>query len=218
MSLIITGSNSNESEFKLPPAGNHIARCYRIIDLGTQTSFWKGEPKSLRKIMISWELHGEDADGNPLTTEKGEPLMMSRRYTMSLSEKATLRIMLEGWRNQKFTLDELSGFDISKLLGVFCMLNISHDKSEKDGKTYANVAGVSPVPAIIKKAGLPEGVNKTVLFSLDNPDMSVFNGFSDGIKKTISESPEFKKVSGGVTLADAPAPKGLADIDDDVPF
>lgn len=115
MSLIVTASAS--SDFAPAPAGSHLARCYRIIDLGSQTTEWKGKPKTSRKVMFTWELHGEDGEGKPLLTDDGKPLMVSKRYTFSLSEKATLRAHLVGWRGRDFTLDELAGFDLEKVLG-----------------------------------------------------------------------------------------------------
>ena len=42
--MIITG-NTSSKEFKLPPAGLHLARLYRIIDLGTQKVEWQGVVK-----------------------------------------------------------------------------------------------------------------------------------------------------------------------------
>lgn len=211
MSLIVSASSN--SDFKLAPAGSHLAFCYRIVDLGTQTTEWKGKPKESRKVMFTWELHGEDSDGNPLLTDDGKPLMTSKRYSFSLSEKATLRAHLVGWRGREFTLDELNGFDLEKVLGNWCMVNIAHES--RDGKTYANITGITGVPSVIKKAGLPEPVNKTLMFSLEKFDESVYNSFSDGIKQTIAKSPEYQNAVGKTT---AKAATSLADIDDDVPF
>ena len=48
--MIVTGSNSAKKEFKIAPVGSHLARLYRIIDLGTQTSEYMGQTKMLRKV------------------------------------------------------------------------------------------------------------------------------------------------------------------------
>ena len=66
MSLTVANTGG---DFKPAPAGSHLARCYRIIDLGTQKVVWKGTEKAMKKIIIGWELHGEDADGKPLLTD-----------------------------------------------------------------------------------------------------------------------------------------------------
>jgi hypothetical protein len=170
----------------------------------------------LRKILISWELHGDDDEGNPLATADGKPLMISGNYTLSLSEKANLRAMLEAWRNKPFTLDELNGFDITALLDKWCMVTIAHE-SKNNQKTYANVKAVSPVPQAIKKNGLPEGINKVSSLSLepDSFDRGLFDSLSDGLKKKIMDSPEYKKIGGGSVSKPV---TDLASLDDDVPF
>ena len=144
--------------FRSPPAGSFLSRLYRIVDLGTQTTEWMGKKKMQRKIICMFELHGEDNDGQPLTTDEGKPLIISKRYTMSLGEQSTLRKDLESWSGRKLTADELLGFDVSKLLGKFAMCNVTHN--DRDGKTYANLSGLSQVPAAIKKLPEPVGVNE----------------------------------------------------------
>jgi len=89
--IIAKQSSNSTSDFKLPPAGSFLARLYRIIDIGTQTTEWMGKKKMQRKIIAMFELHGEDNDGQPLQTAEGKPLIVSKRYTLSLDEKATLR-------------------------------------------------------------------------------------------------------------------------------
>jgi hypothetical protein len=216
--MIVTGSNSERKQFQIAPAGTHLARLYRIIDLGTQMREYEGKVNMLRKAKFFWELHGEDATGKPLLTTDNKPLIQSKEYTMSLGEKANLRRDLEAWRGKAFTEEELRGFNVSTVLGHFCMVNISH--REKGDMTYADLKGVSGVPAIYKKAGLPEGINQTLLFSLDKFDEQVFESLSDSIKDTIRKSPEYRAVSQPTTSQQYAAATGgsVANMDDDVPF
>ena len=46
--------------FERCPPGMHLARCYRIIDLGTQKTEYMGQMKYLRKIMLAWEIRSEE--------------------------------------------------------------------------------------------------------------------------------------------------------------
>jgi hypothetical protein len=216
--MIVTGSNSERKQFQIAPAGTHLARLYRIIDLGTQMREYEGKVNMLRKAKFFWELHGEDGAGKPLLTTEGKPLIQSKEYTMSLGEKANLRRDLEAWRGKAFTEDELRGFNVTNVLGQFCMVNISH--RVKGDMTYADLKGVSAVPTIYKKAGLPEGVNSTLLFSLDKFDEQVFESLSDSIKDTIRKSPEYRAINQPTTSQQYAAATGgsVSNMDDDVPF
>lgn len=215
--MSIIASSSGGSDFQLSPAGNHLARCYRIVDMGsTVNPVYQTES---RKILISWELHGEDNEGNPMVTADGKPLIASSSFTLSLSEKATLRKILESWRNKPFDLKELYGFDITALLDKWCMVNIVHEDNAKTGKTYANVKAVSPVPQAIKKNGLPDGVNEVFSMSLEPEDFdkTKFDKLSDALKNKIMQTKEYKKLN--VTDAINPAAKKeLSNIDEDIPF
>lgn len=178
------------------PAGNHIAVCYRFIDLGTQKGEYKGTPKTDRKVIISWEFPDE------LMTEgtyAGEPFTIGNRYTWSMSEKASLRKLLESWRNKPFTQDDFSGpnrFNVKNILGKGCMLNVS--QSVKDGTTYSNIASVGSLP---KGRGAPALKNEIVYFSLEPGlyDPAVMEKLSDKIKETIRLSPEWLEVSGSAS-------------------
>lgn len=95
----LIASDSGKSFTPIPP-GMHLARCYRIIDLGTQKTEWQGQIKSLPKILVQFEVHGEDDNGNPLKTSEGEPMSISKRYTLSIGDKSTLRADLASWRGR----------------------------------------------------------------------------------------------------------------------
>jgi len=210
---MIIRENRTESTFKLPPSGSHLGRLYRILDLGTQKVEWQGAIKMQRKLMFSFELHGEDNDGQALTTNDGKPLMISKRYTMSLGEQSTLRKDLESWRGKKFTAEELLGFDLNVLLGKFAMCNVTHN--DREGKTYANLSGLSQVPAALKKMPEPTGVNELLIFSLDAFDQAKFDSLSDGLKDIIKKSAEWRGTNGEEEANKAVA---MATLDDDMPF
>ena len=66
MGLVARGSSSGN--FIQVPTGMHLARCYRIVDLGTQKSEYMGNVKHLHKVMVQFEVHSEDADGDRKST------------------------------------------------------------------------------------------------------------------------------------------------------
>lgn len=211
----------DKSNFESVPSGMHLARCYRIIDLGTQKSEYMAQVKYLHKIMLGWEIHGSNDDGTPLKMRDGRPFAIFKNYTLSWSEKATLRGDLQSWRGKPFTQEEMRRFDLKTVLNAWCMLNVI-ERAGKDGNMYVNVSGVTPVPAMIKKNGLPDSVNKNELFNLTDPDMVMFDTFSENLKKKIQSSPEWEKLSKKTKTVDDIAPKAAGssfDEDDgDIPF
>ena len=202
--------------FESTPSGMHLARCYRIIDLGTQKSEYMGVSKLLHKIMLGWEIHGVNDDGTPIKMKDGRPFAMFKNYTFSWAEKANLRADLQSWRGKPFTQEEMRRFDLKNVLGAWCMLNVI-EKPGADSKMYVNVAGVSPVPAVIKNAGLPAAINTNEMFTLAEPDMVMFQSFSDNLKKKIMASPEWEKLQGKATQQQVSKAPAFQD-DDDIPF
>lgn len=191
----IASDSGNGGNFKRVPQGVFIGRCYSLIDLGTQFTDGQYGPKSQHKIRISWELFGEDESGEPLTIDvdgKEMPLTISKSYTVSLHEKAGLRRDLAAWRGKDFTDEEAKAFDVSKLIGAYCMVNIT--TSETNGKTYSNVAGLTPLPGALKNSK-PAPVHKDVIFNLDEPDMDLFSTFHEKLQETIMKSPEWAAIN-----------------------
>ena len=206
MSLIV--SATSESNFKPVPAGSHLARCYRIIDLGTQKTEWQGNIKHQRKIMVQFEVHGQDDDGYELVTANGEPLSISKNYTLSLGENSGLRKDLKSWRKRDFTPEELKGFELKNILGQWAMLTVTVSPG-KDGREYTNISAINPVHASVKSAGLPAFHNKAFMFSISDPDMDLFNTFGDKLKAKITSSPEWQARSKKSVSAEE---------DEDIPF
>lgn len=186
MAIIATAANSQR---ELIPAGNYVARCYQMIHIGTITETIMGEEKTLNKVRIGWELPTEL---KVFKEENGEqPRVISKEFTLSMHEKSSLRKALASWRGKDFTEGEAKAFDITKLLGATCMLNIIH-KPSKDGlKTYEEIAGITPMP---KGFECPPQINKTTVWDYDNPDNALFDSLPDFIKDKIKSSLEYQKM------------------------
>lgn len=184
MAILATTSSTQR---ELIPAGTYVARCYQMIEIGTVSEQFPGqEPKPTRKVRIGWELPTERRIFNE---EKGEqPFVISKEFTLSTHEKSNLRKSLESWRGKGFSDEEAQGFDVTKLLGKSCMLNVIHRQSKDGQKQYAEIAGIMPVP---KGLVIPPQENKTIYLSYDNFDYSIFENLPDFIKDKMKGSLEY---------------------------
>lgn len=200
--MIFKDSSEGGGDFAPAPVGNHVARCVGLIDLGTQTSDFKGETVVRRQVVVRWELPSE-------LQNDGRPFQVSKFYTMSLHEKATLRHDLANWRGRDFTDQELKGFDAKNILDKGCMVQVSHSDKGK-----ARVTAVSSLP---KGMTVPARISELVFFSLEAGEYSpeVFGQLGAWFQETIRKSPEWAALQG-----DAPPKKAghFDDLADDIPF
>jgi hypothetical protein len=98
---------------------------------------------------------------------------------------------LESWRGAALTKAERDGFDLERLLGVWAMVNVTESQGQ-DGNAYTNIETINPVPAQIKKSGLPEAHNETLLYSIQDSTPADFAKLSENLQKTIQKSPEWQ--------------------------
>jgi len=201
MGLVAKDTGGSDRKYENAPAGAHAARCFRVIDLGTQTFQVMGETKQAHQCVITWEL-GK-------TMEDGKPFTISEKYTVSLHEKAKMRSVLESWRGRKFTEAERKGFELKNLLGKVCFLNIVHAK--RGDKTYANVASVMPVPDGIAS---PAPVNETLYYAINEHHSGIFERLPKYCREMIVKSPEYQMMS----LESMSSSGSGEEINDDIPF
>jgi len=204
-------------DFEIAPEGVFLARCYKMVDVGTQTETGQFGTKENRKVYLYWELL-ETADGEKVRMEDGEtPFSIFNSYKLSMHPKANLRKHLDSWRGKKFTDEEAADFDITKLLDKYCLLQITHSSSKDGQKTYANVDGIMTTK---KKV---DGINEICSFSIEDPDMDVFNDLPDWLQNKIEEAPEWSETTAeeepAAPAAAEPKAKATDEIDiEDVPF
>ncbi len=196
-----------EKKFEQIEPGTYMGTCYRIVDLGTQDTTFKGEAKKVRLVTLSWEIPDEKM-------EDGRPFSVNKRYTFSSNVKSIFRKDLESWRAKKFTDDELRTFEIDKLLGATAMLTIARSEDDK----YTNVMGVGQPPK-----GTPrrtECINESFCFALE-PDMfnpKLMEKMHEKTVEAIKKSPEYQALIKGQDPKQAAARQTSMDLDDEIPF
>lgn len=204
--------SKGKGDFKIPPAGNHVAICNMIVDLGIQPG--RGMyPTPRPEVYVRFELCDElmtfSHNGNP----KEMPMTVGGTYTASMSEKANLRKLVEGWQGKFKSDDEAGDFDFKSLLGKKCLLNVIH--RESGGKVYANIHSASPLPKGMKHTGTQ--ANPSVYYSLESPDKVSLQFVPEWLRTKIAE----RITDVDDRLHEAPVDPGVktGDIDDDkIPF
>ena len=166
-------------DFKRCPAGSHLAVCNMVADVGLQPGS-RMYPNPKHKIYVRFEVPSERVEYEKDGKKVEGPITIGTYYTASMSEKATLRKHLEGWRSKKFTDAEAEDFDVSAILGKACMLSVV--ETESDGKTYSNIANIGAVPK-----GLPpmQAENPLLYYAAD--DEKQFDKLPEWLQKKIGE-------------------------------
>ena len=170
-------AKNSENEYPKVPTGVHNARCIRVIDLGTQRNDYQGQITWKRQALIIWEL--------PQQLSNDVPMTISKFYTLSLHEKSNLSMDLVSWRGRPFTETEKKGFDITKLIGIPCQLNVMHNEKGKEK--------ISSVMPLGKDGKIEDQILPSISFSIDDfqkGQRESFNQLSEGIRKMILRSIE----------------------------
>lgn len=179
MSLVLKTAGSND--FEITPEGLHEAVCFKVVDLGMQATEYNGEKKEQQKLRLGFQIPAErvNIDG------KGLPAAIFKTFTASLHSKGALRPFLESWRGKKFDPESESSFDIGKLLGVCCQLQVIHNKV--GDKTYANIQTIVPLKPFNKLK--PE--NDAFIFDYV-ANYNNFEKLSKYEQETVQKAPEFQ--------------------------
>lgn len=181
----IYATTSGGGDFETPAAGSYIARCYKMVDVGTQEVMYQGKPSTPKRQVLIWFELLEDEDGKLYTMSDGQPFTVMQRYTLSTAPVATLRKHIDAWRGKALTKEEAEQFNIVKLLDQTCRLGISLD--EKGDRTWVNISSVG----YTKKT--PKGVNDAFWWTIDEPDMKAFEEFPEWLQNKIRAAKEWGK-------------------------
>ena len=131
----MTSTAKNEAT-KRPqaPDGQHVAICCDVVDLGMIKVTYNNQEKEQHKIRVWFQIGEYDTEG--------KRYLISRRFTLSLHEKAALRAFLESWRGKPYTEEESkAGIDVELMVGVSALIQSAVNKND-----YADITSIMRLP------------------------------------------------------------------------
>jgi hypothetical protein len=170
---------------ELVPAGTHVAIVNQVVDMGVQPGV--GDFKPSRKVLIRFEVPEERVKYKRGEQELEGPMVIARKDTASMNEKANLRKFLEGMLGKKFKSGEAAQFDVTSILGKACLITVAHTEPNAKGQVYANVVSASP---LMKGQKAPKAERPLLVYDLENPDQAVFEQLAPWLQKAINKPAE----------------------------
>jgi len=208
MALISKGTGGG-SDFEPLPAGTHVARCVSVVDFGFQDT--PHGPKE--KVYIGFEVPGVRVEWEKDGVKHEGPSLIGSTYNNSVHPKSVLGQHLVNWRGRDFTEEEREGFDLFTILGVPCMISVTHNV--KGDKTYANVSGIMGAPAGVT---VPPLEGELLKYSPNDPETAGnLSKLPEWMQKKCNESAPPPAVEPPPAPPPGHAP-GADDFDDDIPF
>lgn len=184
--------NQPKTQRPIPPQGTHVAVCYAIIDLGTQSTTWQGQEKKIPKVHFSFEL--VNLAGAVFDEKKGiQPFGIFQDYTVSIGDKATLKQVLCTWGNMT-AIKNLEAI-IDKFVGAKCMIQVVHAPSKDKTIMYANIAnggrGIIRCPDGTQAAPLK---NEKLFFDLNKFSWATFSKVPKFLQDKIRKAVEWPSI------------------------
>lgn len=179
---------------ELVPQGNHVARLYEIMYLGTLTTPFlndDGTPKEQYKVRLTFELPNEKRMFGAEGEEKELPMVISKECTFSLykgTQTAVLRTIAHALIGTTLKDEEAEVFDIDDLLGRACMLEVAHETHKESGQTYAKAVGFGSLP---KGVEAPAQVNESKTLSVQEMTKEDIDALPDFLAKKMQSSKEY---------------------------
>ena len=189
--LAHSGGNSGSKQEPIEP-GTYPIRVAQIIDLGLQPQRpYQGQEKPpAYEIMLTYEFLDEfcvDEEGNE-DEEKPRWLSETLPFRSLKAEKAKST-------QRYYALDpnEEAEGDFTQLAGVAANASVVQNagKGKNAGKVYNNIQALSPMRA--KDASkAPELKKEPKVFTLDDPDTTVFQSLPEWVQDKIKSNLEYK--------------------------
>jgi hypothetical protein len=188
-------------KFTPHPEGQFVAVCRDVINLGERVEQFQNKPP---RIVEKCAIVFQTGEKNPDT---GELHIVSAEFTVSMNEKAGLRLLLEAWRGKSYTEEQAEeGVPVHKLEGQAALVSVEHKKSS-GGRLYAKIKTI---------AGLPKGLTAPALNDYTRAEF-----WTKRKEEYASEVSKFREMHAPLKPRDTSFedfPEALDAEDDDLPF
>jgi hypothetical protein len=173
------------------PVGLQKGRCVSVIDYGTQSTSYNGQPKTQRQLYIGFEfpdlLHTFDETKGP------QPLVEGRKLTWSFYKDSQMKRFINGWRGKALTSEEETTFEVSRMLNVLAWLTIEAKENAAKDKVYHNITNATLISK--EQAGdVPDAINPLKLYHTSMGfECDAFKALHEWQQKIIQSSNEYKE-------------------------
>lgn len=171
------------SHLPMIAAGTHSAVCTGVVDVGTQTSLFEGKTTFGRKLVCLFDVIDQ------VDPKSGKPLGIAHMFSATMHPRARLRREVENWIGTFADQGAANDFDLSGLVGRQCQLIVKHTDNPVAPRVVVDTI-LPPLSNVITSLA----VNDNVYFSLDKPDLRVFEQLPGRIRNMIEASPEWRAI------------------------
>ena len=132
---------SSDGDFKPVPEGMHDAVVTKVGEPYVDEDKWSDTPGATKTFFrVSYGT-------SDLTTDGGEPMTITKRYTKSLHPKSSFYKDLIAILGRPLTAEEARGFSPASIEGEACKIIVEHSPRNDGQGIWANVAKVMKAAA-----------------------------------------------------------------------
>lgn len=162
------------------PAGQYLAVCVGVYDLGEQYS--EKYKNYSPKLMISFDIPSVTIE----VEGKMEPRQLSREFTITTKNNSKLREFISSWNGVQYSDEAFGEFDPLTQVGKPAMINVLLNETGE----YANINTIMPL-----FPGLPAPTTTTPLrvWDMDKWDDKAFEDLPAWVQEKIKKSSQYQK-------------------------
>lgn len=162
------------------PAGQYLAVCVGVYDLGEQYS--EKYKNYSPKIMISFDIPTVtiEVDG------KQEPRQLSKEFTISGKNNSKLRAFISSWNGVQYSDEAFGEFDPLTQVGKPAMINVLLNETGE----YANIDTIMP---LFPGLSAPTTSTPLKVWDMDQWDDKAFGELPGWVQDKIKKSTQYQK-------------------------
>lgn len=185
------------------PAGQYLAVCVGVYDLGEQYS--EKYKNYSPKLMISFDIPSVTIE----VEGKQEPRQLSREFTISGKNNSNLRSFISSWNGVQYSDEAFGEFDPLTQVGKPAMINVLLNETGE----YANIDTIMPLfPGLMP----PTTGTPLKVWDMDKWDDKAFSELPAWVQDKIKKSSQYQKEHAPTDVVEvkteAPAAGGVCPI------